>query len=162
MKLFILFNSTISMSIVAAHAEKIISKLVYQNTHTPSQAISGWMNFHRFVSLASAGNNKFAMANIFKELTNLSNGSYIVESSNDENTEEYVAIGILLPSIVYDIAPKLFQDNDHSFILKHGETTSSIERMVGGRTAETASFPVNDVKLVQLLQKYFTCKNKSL
>ena len=159
MKLFILFNSTISMSIVAAHAEKIISKLVYQNTHTPSQAISGWMNFHRFVSLASAGNNKFAMANIFKELTNLSNGSYIVESSNNEQTQEYIAIGILLPSIVYDISHKLIQDAHHNFILKDHGDTMSLERMVISSTVETASFPTNDIKIVQLLQKYFTGKH---
>jgi hypothetical protein len=147
------------MSIVAAHAEKIVSKLVYQNTHTPSQAISTWMNFHRFVSLASAGNNKFAMSNLFKELSTLSNGSYIVESSNDEQTQEYIAIGILLPSIVYDISHKLIQDAHHNFILKDHGDTMSLERMVISSTVETASFPTNDIKIVQLLQKYFTGKH---
>ncbi len=160
MKLFILFNSTISMSIIGSHAEKLISKLVYQNTHTPSQAISGWMNFHQFVTLAPSGKNKFAMANLYKELQTLSNGQYVIDSSNDVGgTEEFIAIGILLPSIVYNIGSKLLVDSDHNYIMKHTEDTTTIERMIGTRTVEVVSYPKNDVKIVELLQKYLLSKS---
>lgn len=155
MKLFILFNSTIPMSVIGSHTEKLISKLSYQNTHTPSQAISGWLNFHQFVTLAPSGKNKFAMSNLYKELHTLSNGQYVIDSSNDAGTEEFVAIGILLPSIVYNIGSKLLVDSDHNFIMKYTEDTTSIERMIGTRTVEVISYPKNDVKIVQLLQKYY-------
>lgn len=159
MKLFVLFNSTISMSLIGSHAEKLISKLAYQNTHTPNQAISGWMNFHQFVTLAPAGKNKFAMSNLYKELQSLSNGQYVIDSSNDANSEEFAAIGILLPSIMYNIGSKLLVDSDHNYIMKHTEDTTTIERMIGTRTVEVVSYPKNDVKIVKLLQKYLLSKH---
>lgn len=162
MKLFVLFNSTVSMSLIGAHTEKLISKLAYQNTHTPNQAISSWLNFHQFISVAPSGKNKFAMANLFKELTALSNGQYIVDSSNDSETEEFVVIGILLPSIVYDISHKLVQDTHHNFILKTNGDITSIERMILSSTVEVVSYSSNDIKIVQLLQKYFISSMKHL
>lgn len=156
MKLFVLFNSTIPMSLIGSHTEKLISKLSYTITHTPNQSISTWLNFHKFVTLAPAGKNKFAMANLHKELTELAkNGQYVVESSNTENDLEYAVVSILLPSTVYNIGPKLLQDSQHNYILKENGETMNMQRMVSTMTVENADYPKNDVKLVQLLQKFY-------
>ena len=124
-------------------------------TGAPTSSISAWLQFHKFIASAPSGKNRFAMNNLLAELKELTQSRYDIMTSEDVNTHEVFAIGILLPTPIYKIGAKLVQDNFHGFTITSRDTKSIITQTVTNLTSSVEEVLTDDLLLVQLLMTYF-------